>query len=85
MRRVKIRIVGSGFHPNELLVAVVTEDGSEEQLVVDKRSIMEESISVGYPVGRSENGFLVELPRESVSGMWRVWVPQASLIEESVA
>lgn len=85
MRRVKVRILGPGFHPNELLVAVITADGSEEQLVVDRRSIMEESISIGYPVDRSETGFLVELPRESVRGIWRVWVPQASLIEESVA
>lgn len=85
MRRVKVRILGPGFHPNEILVAVTTADGLEEQLVVDKRSIMEESISIGYPVERSEREFLVELPRESVRGMWRVWVPQASVIEESAA
>ena len=85
MKRVRIRILGPGFHPNELFVAVVTEDGSEEKLVVDRRSIAEESISIGYPVDYSENAYLIELPRESVRGTWRVWVPRASLTEESVA
>lgn len=85
MKRVRVRILGPGFHPNELLVAVLTEDGSEEKLVVDWRSIADESISIEYPVDYSENSYLVELPRESFRGTWRVWVPRTSLTEESVA
>ena len=72
MKRVRVRILGPGFHPNELLVAVLTEDGSEEKLVVDRRSIAEESISIGYPVDYSENSYLVELPRESSLPLLRV-------------
>lgn len=85
MNRVKVRIIGSGFHPNELLVAITAADGTEEKLVVDKRSVMEDSILVGYPIDRSEGNVLVELPRESIRGIWRVWVSSMSLVENSAA
>jgi len=31
-------------------------------------------LEIGYPVGRDEENYLVELPRETSRGFWRVWV-----------
>ena len=84
MRRIKVRIVGEGFHPSEVLVSIPTAEGGEEKLVVDRRSIEEnESIEIGYPIAKTADSFLVELPTETVRGMWRIWIPQSSLIEEA--
>lgn len=71
--RVKIEEVGVGQHPSEKVVKIETTEGPE-QLVVDRRSIQEQSLDVGYPVGQHNGHFLVELPRETFRGAWRVWV-----------
>jgi hypothetical protein len=85
MPRVKIERVRDGQHPSEVVVAVRTADGRTEKLIVDERSIRNEAIEVGYPVGRDENRLLVELPRESVRGLWRVWIEPGTMIEEAPA
>jgi len=81
--RLKVQTIGNGLHPNEVVVQVTTTSGTE-QLVLDKRSLSKDSISVGAPVGRA-NGkkLLVELPREAMSGAWRVWVNKSQLVPES--
>jgi hypothetical protein len=71
--RVKIEEVGAGQHPSEKIVKIETTDGPE-QLVVDQRSIQDQSLDVGYPVGNHNGHLLVELPRETFRGAWRVWV-----------
>jgi hypothetical protein len=71
--RVKIEEVGAGQHPSEKVVSVETSEGTE-QLVVDKRSIENMSLDVGFPVGQRKGEFLIELPRETFRGLWRVWV-----------
>jgi len=81
--RVKIEEVGNGQHPSEKVVKVETRDGPE-QLVVDRRSIREHSLDVGFPVGQHNGHFLVELPRETFRGAWRVWVEKAIVVESIV-
>ena len=78
--RVKIEEVGSGQHPSEKIVKVETIDGPEE-LVVDRRSIQAHSLDVGYPVSQCNGHLLVELPRESLRGLWRVWVDKQIVVE----
>ena len=78
--RVKIQEVGSGQHPSEKVVKVETIEGPE-QLVVDKRSIDKQSLDVGFPVGQHNGHFLVELPRETFRGHWRVWVEKQIVVE----
>ena len=83
--RLKVQKVGAGLHPNEVVVEVTTTTGTE-RLVLDKRSLAQNSISVGAPVGRSNgNKLLVELPREAMSGVWRVWVKKSQLVRENNA
>lgn len=77
--RVKIEEVGSGQHPSEKVVKIVTTTGPE-QLVVDQRSIQDHSLDVGYPVGQHNGHFLVELPRETFRGSWRVWVDKGIVV-----
>ncbi len=74
--RVKIEEIGAGQHPSEKVVKIETNDGPE-QLVVDQRSIENQTLDVGYPVGQHNGHFLVELPRETFRGAWRVWVDRA--------
>ncbi|MGH7101173.1 MAG: hypothetical protein ACREFJ_02160 [Acetobacteraceae bacterium] len=85
MAQVKIERVREGQHPSEVVVAVRTADGGSEKLVVDRRSILNDALEVGYPVGEDRNRLLVELPRESLRGLWRVWVDRDSVVEGASA
>lgn len=80
MMRLKVEKVADGLHPSEAIVAIKTSVGSE-RIVVSSRSIESGSIPVGWPLGTREQTTLVELPRETESGAWRVWVPSDQLIE----
>lgn len=84
MSRIRIRKVGDGQHPSEVMIAVNTATG-QERLIVDRRSLKNDTIDVGYPVGGEGDYLLVELPRETMRGEWRVLVPRADLIEEVAA
>lgn len=74
MMKVKVAQREGGLHPSEVVVAIQTSDG-EQYLVVDKRSLTAgDYIKVGYPIRRKGDLYLIELPRETTSGSWRVWV-----------
>lgn len=85
MPQIRVETVRNGQHPSEVVVAVKTADGGTEKLVVDRRSIRNGTLDVGYPVGREGNRLLVELPRESMRGLWRVWVSHDAVITEEAA
>jgi hypothetical protein len=72
--RVKIREVGEGLHPSEAVVEINTTSGSE-RLTVDRKSIRSGTIFVGWrPIAEKGRQWLIELPRETMSGTWRVWI-----------
>jgi hypothetical protein len=79
MYRVKVRTVGVGQHPSEAVVSVKTADGRQEELIVDKRSLEEGWLRIGYPLRSQAGQFLIELPRETMRGSWRVWVREDEL------
>jgi hypothetical protein len=81
MMRLLVEEVGKGLHPNEVVVSIKVEGGTE-RLVVSRRSIKNGSIQVGWPLGEKDNFILVELPRETQTGAWRVWVSRKQLIDE---
>lgn len=81
MMRLKVDQLGEGLHPSELVVSVQTRTGSEE-VVVDPRSVKNNSLSIGWPVGREGNYVLVELPRPTARGSKRVWVKRDSLVRD---
>lgn len=76
--RVKVRKIEDGLHPSEVIVEVRTLAGSE-RIVVDKRAIEANSLSVGAPLREDRGHHLVELPRETTNGQWRVWVESSTL------
>jgi hypothetical protein len=81
MMRLKVEQMGSGLHPTEIIVGVKTTSGVQ-QLYIDKDSLFPDgTLSVGWPVGQAKNGtiLLVELPGETASGSWRVWVDRKDL------
>lgn len=83
--RVVVREVGAGLHPSEVVVEVQTIDGPV-RLVVDKRSVDDEkSLDVGRPLQIRGEEMLVELPRETTNGLWRVWVNVAHLLQSKRA
>ena len=71
--KVRAEKIGNGMHPSEVVVAVSTTSG-KESLVVNSRAFTDNSLEIGYPVNQEANSFLVELPHETESGAWRVWV-----------
>jgi hypothetical protein len=80
MMRLKVEEAGKSLHPNEVVVVIKTING-QERLVVSRRSIQNGSVQIGWPLGESDKAFLVELPRETQIGAWRVWVPKDQLID----
>ena len=80
MMRLLVQEVGIGLHPSEAVVIINTIKG-QERLVVSKRSIKSGSIEVGWPLRTDGDDLLIELPRETQAGAWRVWVDRTQLTE----
>ena len=83
MYRLRVKPVREGLHPTEVVIAIDTDRGLVN-LVIDKESLNEELIEVGYPIAKREGQTLVELPRETTSGQWRVWVEDDAVKEVAV-
>lgn len=81
MMRLLVETVGAGLHPNEAIVSISTMNGRRERLIVPKQSITENAIEIGWPIRAKGNYYLVELPRETQSGAWRVWTPKDQVFE----
>ena len=77
----KVRKVGTGLHPSETFVSFETRDGIQE-VAVDSQSLQNGTLPVGWPVGRDDHYWLIELPRPTLSGARRVWVANDELVPE---
>jgi hypothetical protein len=82
MARIRVKVVGEGQHPSEVIIAVQTADGIRENVIVDKRSVENDTLDVGFPVGGDDKRYLVELPRETANGQWRLWMKREDVFEE---
>ena len=72
--RVRIKQLLQGPGPDEVLVGVSTASGKDEEVVVSVNAIQNDSIEVGQPIKARDNQWLIELPREAMSGRWRIWI-----------
>ncbi len=81
MFAVKITRQGKGLHSSEVIVSINTIDGGKERLIVDERSIRNETLEVGYPIAAHNSNYLIELPNETLRGLWRIWVEQKNTVE----
>lgn len=79
MLLMKCDILENGPGPSEKVVGIKTADGSEEIVLHTSALVNHDQFEVGV-LGYEKDRALVELPRESASGRWRVWVPAAALL-----
>jgi hypothetical protein len=77
--RIRIRKVMDGPGPPETIVAIETKGGLDEEVILPKDLVKNETIEVGS-VGQQENSVLIELPHESASGNWRLWVNSTNIV-----
>jgi hypothetical protein len=82
MMRLKVEQVGKGLHPSEVVVSIRTRDGGIERLRVARQSLANDTIEIGGPLRAEGTSFLIELPRETQRGAWRVWVSRDQLSEQ---
>jgi hypothetical protein len=78
MLRVRITHKEAGSIPSEAVVTIPTMTGSEE-VVVHTTQASSDSVEAEF-IGQKGDQILVELPRETVSGRWRIWVPKSALV-----
>jgi hypothetical protein len=81
--KVKCEVVMDGPGPMEKLVKVQTSDGFWEEVIVGVNSVVSDMVGnyllkTSRILAEDQERVLVELPRESVSGNWRLWVPRAA-------
>ncbi len=80
MPRIAVEHVEDGLHPSEVVVTLRTADGTIEEVAVDRQLVDAKRLQA-YPIGRDADRVLVELPRETNSGSWRVWMPKDSVFD----
>ena len=85
MSWIRVEVLGEGQHPSEVMIAVKTADGGKENVIVDQRSIVDNTIEIGYPVGSDKERYLIELPRETLTGQWRLWVSRGDVHDRVAA
>ena len=71
--RIRCEKLVDGPGPSEVVVAIKRNEGGHEEVVVDKRVIRGETMEVAK-IGATTSSTLIELPRESTSGNWRIWI-----------
>jgi hypothetical protein len=70
--------IQEGLMPTEKIVHVENADGYIEEVAVSTSSISDNRL-VASEVGRQGDKVLVELPRESAGGRWRIWVKASAV------
>lgn len=81
MSKVKCARIVSGRIPSEKIVRVKTFEGPEEEVLVSNRQIKNQYLLVSA-IHSDGQKVLVELPQESASGRWRLWVDR-NLVESA--
>jgi hypothetical protein len=71
--------VEEGLIPTEKIVRVENADGDFEEVPVSDQSIQDGKLLTSF-IGRHDDRVLVELPRESASGRWRIWVKASAVV-----
>lgn len=73
MMQLRVQEVGKGLYPQEVLVEIKSNEGGKKMLI-DSRSVHDGYVEIGSPVAKQNGHWLIELPRETTIGEWRVWV-----------
>ena len=79
MRRVKARLE-KGATSSERVAYIKTASGQSIEVILDVSQANHRSV-VAAEIGRKDNDVLIELPRETSSGDWRVWVNKNQIMK----
>lgn len=77
MCKLKCRVT-AGLIPSESVVYIQTMGGDEEEVTLASSSVDGDTVTVSM-IHKERDRSLVELPRESTTGKWRIWVPNTIL------
>lgn len=80
--RLKFELLAEGPGPSETMIGIRTVEGKNEEVVISKKSVSGQGVEVGTPLQQDAERLLVELPRESLSGRWRIWVPRSEALPD---
>lgn len=69
-----------GLIPAEKIARIEDADGRTEEVTVSTKNLSGNRL-LASEIGRREGNVLLELPRESASGRWRIWVKESSIGE----
>ena len=73
MSKIKCERVSDGRIPSEKIARVLTADGIEEEVFVGPEQTRDGYVFLPE-VYTEDDRVLVELPQESSSGLWRLWI-----------
>jgi hypothetical protein len=79
MIKLSTNSVTDGLMPAEKIAIIEVESGEIEEVSVSEGDISPDNKLIASEIGRQGERVLIELPRESASGRWRVWVKSASV------
>jgi len=71
--------IENGLMPAERIARVQDASGATEEITVSPGNVKDNRLVV-HVIGVQGDRILVELPRESASGRWRIWVDRANAI-----
>lgn len=72
-----------GLIPTEKIALVESAEGQIEEITVSQENLIGNSL-IADLIGQQEGKLLVELPRETASGCWRIWVKDSSLRNSAI-
>ena len=75
LSKVKAEKISKGMIPSERFVLIRTAEGFDEEVPASDRQVVGKYLLVSK-IHEEDDKILVELPRESSSGCWRIWVPR---------
>lgn len=79
MIKVSASKVMDGLMPMEKIALIEIADGGVEEISVSAEDIVDGKLLASF-IGKDNGRVLVELPRESASGRWRIWVDAATIV-----
>jgi hypothetical protein len=76
MRMIKVSTTSvlDGLVPTEKVARIQMAGGGIEEVSVSEKDISPDNRLLASFIGKDGERVLVELPRESASGRWRIWV-----------
>ena len=80
MNRVKARIVRGSIR-SERIAYITTTGGAHAEVLLSATQTGSNHV-LAVEVARDKNNVLIELPQETSSGDWRVWVNKNQILSE---